>query len=76
MASLLPQQQVCRQDSPERSRDGHRVDATHVVTSSNIDDNGSSTAVSSDMTEENRSQHSSPCIRRIQGIRTASFAER
>eukprot|EP00965_Chrysotila_dentata_P036064 1200365-Pleurochrysis_carterae.AAC.1 len=40
---------IRRQDPPQRSRGGHRVDATHVATASDIDDDESA-ADSNDMT--------------------------
>eukprot|EP00965_Chrysotila_dentata_P176006 5811328-Pleurochrysis_carterae.AAC.1 len=42
---------IRRQDSPQRSRGGHRVDAMHVGTASEIDDDESAVDIN-DMTED------------------------
>eukprot|EP00965_Chrysotila_dentata_P065664 2176117-Pleurochrysis_carterae.AAC.1 len=42
---------IRRQDPPQRSRGGHRIDAMHVDTASDIDDD-ESTAESNDLTED------------------------
>eukprot|EP00965_Chrysotila_dentata_P080357 2651210-Pleurochrysis_carterae.AAC.1 len=43
---------IRRQDPPQRSRGGHRVDATHVDTASDIDDGESAADSSNDMSED------------------------
>eukprot|EP00965_Chrysotila_dentata_P142512 4711170-Pleurochrysis_carterae.AAC.1 len=42
---------IRRQDPPQRSRSGHRVDAMHIDTASDIDDDESA-ADSNEMTED------------------------
>eukprot|EP00965_Chrysotila_dentata_P038602 1281720-Pleurochrysis_carterae.AAC.1 len=42
-----------RQHSPQRSRGGHRADAMHVNTASDIDDDESAAGDSNDMSEDN-----------------------